>query len=84
MLEQTIKETFFEVLEQSQLKLLVPDLTDDVVLLESGLDSLGFAILVATLEEKLGYDPFTMLENPVYPKTFGDFLDVYKKMNQKK
>lgn len=30
----------------------------DTVLLESGLDSLGFAILIARLEEELGYDPF--------------------------
>jgi acyl carrier protein len=34
-------------------------LTDDLNLLDSGLDSLGFAILVARLEDELGCDPFT-------------------------
>jgi acyl carrier protein len=53
------------------------DLTDSSVLLESGLDSLGFAVLVVRLEETLGYDPFVLMSEPVYPKTFGEFLDIY-------
>lgn len=84
MIREKIKETFMEVLNQVEKKLLVSDLSDDVVLLESGLDSLGFAILIAALEEKLGYDPFTMLEEPVYPKTFGEFVSIYEKMNPNK
>jgi acyl carrier protein len=39
-------------------KALAP-LKDDLRLAESGLDSLGFAVLVACLEDKLGFDPFT-------------------------
>jgi acyl carrier protein len=53
------------------------DLTDNSVLLESGLDSLGFAVLVVRLEDTLGYDPFVLMSEPVYPKTFGEFLDIY-------
>ena len=34
-------------------------LRDDLVLLDSGLDLLGFAVLVARLEDRLGVDPFT-------------------------
>jgi hypothetical protein len=79
-----IKETFMEVLEQTRSKLLVPELKDDVILLESGLDSLGFAILVATLEEKLEFDPFTLMEEPFYPSTFGEFVEIYEKMNPNK
>lgn len=79
-----IKETFMEVLEQTGSKLLVPELKDDVILLESGLDSLGFAILVATLEEKLEFDPFTLMEEPFYPSTFGEFVEIYEKMNPNK
>ena len=56
-IEHTIKETYMEVLEQIGSQLSVPELTGDVVLLESGLDSLGFAILVASLDEKLGLIP---------------------------
>ena len=37
-------------------KILAP-LPDDLVLLDSGLDSLGFAVLVARLEDELGIDP---------------------------
>ena len=55
----------------------VPELRDDVVLLESGLDSLGFAVLVTRLEDTLGYDPFTEMDDPVYPQTLGEFVEVY-------
>lgn len=84
MLENIIKETYLEVLEQMGSELSVLELTNEVILLESGLDSLGFAILVATLEEKLEFDPFTMMDEPLYPTTFGDFIAIYEKMNPKK
>lgn len=54
-------------------------INNDSILLESGLDSLGFAILIARLEEDLGYDPFTMMDEPVYPKTFGELISVYQR-----
>jgi acyl carrier protein len=38
---------------------LIENISDDTVLLQSGLDSLGFAMLVAQLEEELGVDPFS-------------------------
>lgn len=84
MLKEQIKKIYIEVLEQTGSELLVPELTDEVVLLESGLDSLGFAILVATLEEELEYDPFTMMDEPVYPITFSEFVTIYEKMNPNK
>lgn len=52
---------------------------DDLVLLESGLDSLGFALLVTQLEMELGYDPFTIMSEPTYPRTFGEFVAVYER-----
>ena len=58
-------------------KLLAP-LKDDLVLTDSGLDSLGFAVLVARLEETLGVDPFTAADNAVFPVTLGDFVKVYE------
>jgi acyl carrier protein len=54
-------------------------LVDETVLLESGLDSLGFAILVARLEEELGYDPFVLMEVPVYPRTLAEFIEIYQR-----
>jgi acyl carrier protein len=57
----------------------VGPLQDETVLLESGLDSLGFAILVAKLEEELGYDPFVLMDAPVYPRTLGEFIEIYQR-----
>ncbi len=58
-------------------KKTLPPLTDDLVLLESGLDSLCFAILVARLEDSLGYDPFTASDDVYFPVTLGDFIAFY-------
>jgi acyl carrier protein len=52
-------------------------LTDDLILLDSGLDSLAFAILVARLEDVLGVDPFTTADDTNYPVTLGDFIKRY-------
>ena len=56
----------------------LPPLTDDLALLDSGLDSLGIAILVARLEEALGFDPFTESDEVAYPVTLGDFIRFYE------
>jgi acyl carrier protein len=53
-------------------------LDDNVVLLDLGLDSLCFAILVARLEDKLGLDPFTSAEEVYFPTTLGDFIKFYE------
>jgi acyl carrier protein len=58
-------------------KILAP-LDDDLVLANSGLDSLGFAVLVARLEDTLGLDPFTAAEDAFFPVTLGDFVKVYE------
>jgi len=73
-----ILETFSEALERTNATLSVAELSDETILLESGMDSLGFAILVALLDEKLGYDPFTLMEKAVYPTTFGEFVAIYE------
>jgi acyl carrier protein len=56
----------------------LPPLTDDLVLLDSGLDSLAIAILVARLEETLGFDPFTESDDSAFPVTLGDFIRFYE------
>jgi hypothetical protein len=53
-------------------------LSDDLVLLESGLDSLCFAIVVAELEDSLGLDPFSDADEVFFPVTFGDFVALYE------
>ena len=53
-------------------------LHDNLVLLNSGLDSLCFAILVSRLEDTLGVDPFSASDNVSFPVTLGDFVKAYE------
>lgn len=76
-LEDRIKALMRECAAMSGVT-LANDITDDLVLLDSGLDSLGFATLVVSLEEELGFDPFTMRDEIVYPTTFGEFVAIYR------
>lgn len=79
-LRQKIVAAIHEAAEMRDLD-IHSKLEDDTVLLDSGLDSLGFAVLVARLEEELGYDPFVMMEEPVYPRTLGEFVSIYKRFS---
>ncbi len=76
-----ILEKFNEALEQTDKEKTYTDIKDDQVLLETELDSLGFAILVALLEEELDIDPFQIMDEPVYPRTFGEFVAIYERAN---
>ncbi|MCD0420486.1 acyl carrier protein [Rubrivivax sp. JA1024] len=55
-----------------------PELTDDLLLHQSGFDSLGFAVLVARLEDELGVDPFSTADDAFFPETLGDFIGAYE------
>jgi len=66
----------FERVAKEHGKALAP-LTDDLVLLDSGLDSLCIAIIVARLEDALGIDPFSGAADAPFPVTLGDFIRLY-------
>ena len=53
-------------------------LADDLVLLDSGIDSLCLAIIVARLEDALGTDPFSSGSATEFPVTLGDFIRLYQ------
>ena len=77
----SLRNLIFETLgrvyyEQTGAKL--PELTDELVLLETGLDSMGFAVLVVELEETLGFDPFNLSDEPFYPTTLKEFVHFYE------
>ena len=57
---------------------VLPPLTDDMVLLESGLDSLCFAILVSRLEDETGRDPFAAAKASDFPRTLGELVKFYE------
>jgi acyl carrier protein len=59
-------------------QITLPPIEDDLSLQETGFDSLGFAILVARLEDELGIDPFTISEDASFPLTIGDFIRAYE------
>jgi acyl carrier protein len=52
-------------------------LSDDLKLLDCGLDSLSFALIVARLEDEFGVDPFDD-DNARFPVTFGEFVKLYE------
>ena len=72
----TIGSLFEQVAAEQERKLAA--LTDDIRLLDCGLDSLSFAIIVARLEDRLGVDPFSSAEATDFPVTFGDFVRLYE------
>ena len=53
-------------------------LTDELPLLDSGLDSLCFAIIVSRLESVLGVDPFSANEGAPFPVNLADFIRFYE------
>lgn len=72
----TVLSQFAEVAKAQNRQLA--ELSDGLILLESGLDSLCFAIIVTRLEDKLGCDPFAATENIQFPITLGDFIKLYE------
>jgi acyl carrier protein len=73
----TILEELAALFEEDDLP--IPELNDDTLLLETDLDSLGFAVLVTRLDERLGYDPFSLMDEAVYPSTLREFVEVYER-----
>lgn len=53
-------------------------LSEEMPLLDLGLDSLCFAILVVRLEEMLGVDPFSENEDAPFPVTLREFIHFYE------
>lgn len=76
----SVKLTIIEQMEQIAREhgKILPPLKEDLVLADCGLNSLGFAVLVARLEDTLGIDPFTAAEDAIFPVTLGEFVKVYE------
>ena len=76
-MRSTVISVFKQVAREQQ-RTLSP-LSDELRLLDSGLDSLSFAIIVARLEDALGFDPFNAADAVEFPMTLGDFVRLYEK-----
>jgi hypothetical protein len=74
--QDIVKAQFEQVAIDQHRKLsrLLPELK----LLDCGLDSLSFALIVARLEDVLGFDPFDVTNEVKFPVTYGDFVKLYE------
>jgi acyl carrier protein len=77
----SIRETIFAQIEtiRKGKGFSFPPLADELALLDSGLDSLGIAVLVTRLEDELGFDPFSDSALISPPVTLGEFIGVYER-----
>jgi hypothetical protein len=71
-----ILDQFKQVAQEQDMRLA--PLSDELPLLDSGLDSLCFAILVSRLESVLGVDPFSANEGAPFPVNLGEFIRFYE------
>jgi acyl carrier protein len=78
--QKCVRDVIFDqmrTIAQEQKKVLAK-LTDQLMLLESGLDSLCVAILVANLEDEFGVDPFGTGDDTQMPVTVGELVRIYE------
>jgi acyl carrier protein len=75
-----ILDQFRQVANEQDMRL--GPLSDESPLLDLGLDSLCFAIIVSRLETVLGVDPFSENEGAHFPVSLGDFIHFYEKAVQ--
>lgn len=71
-----ILEQFKQVAAEQGMRL--GPLSDELLLLDSGLDSLCFAILVSRLESVLAVDPFSTNSATPFPVNLGEFIRIYE------
>ena len=71
-----ILDQFKQVAHEQDMRL--GPLSDELPLLDTGLDSLCFAILVSRLETVLGVDPFSENEDTLFPVNLGEFIRFYE------
>ena len=76
LIRQVVYEQIRSVAEQQKKKM--PRLDDELRLIESGLDSLCIAILIANLDDELKLDPFGSGDEVEIPVTIGDLVRVYE------
>jgi acyl carrier protein len=78
-IRSTVVSEFERVAAEQKRRLA--ELSDNLRLLDSGLDSLSFALIVMRLESEFGFDPFEDDESVQFPVTFGDFVKLYERQS---
>ena len=75
-----ILDQFKQVAQEQEMRL--GPLSDELPLLDLGLDSLCFAIIVSRLETVLGVDPFSENEDAPFPAKLGEFIRFHENAAQ--
>jgi acyl carrier protein len=75
-----ILDQFKQVAQEQDMRL--GPLSDEMPLLDSGLDSLCFAIIVSRLESVLGVDPLSASEDAPFRVNLGEFIRLYENAMQ--
>jgi aryl carrier-like protein len=75
-IRQVVIQQFEQVAREQKRSLA--KLSDDLDLLDTGLDSLCFAIIVAQIEDIVDLDPFGSSDEVPFPVTVGDFIRCYE------
>jgi hypothetical protein len=75
VLKNTILDEFRNVAAEQ--KTALPPLTDDLNLLDLGLDSVFIAILLSHLADITGRDPLDSIEVEGFPQTVGELVALY-------
>ena len=75
-----VLDQFKQVAIEQEMRLA--PLSDELPLLDLGLDSLCFAIIVSRLETVLGVDPFSANEDAPFPVNLGEFIRFYENAAQ--
>ncbi len=76
LIRDVVLRTIIEVAAEHNIALAA--LRDDLPLLESNLDSLSLAVIVAKLEDELGEDPLQETDDTNFPVTVGDLIKLYE------
>lgn len=71
-----ILDQFKQVAEEQEMPL--GTLSDESPLMDLGLDSLCFAIVVSRLEGALGVDPFSQNDDVPFPVNLREFIQIYE------
>jgi hypothetical protein len=76
----SVRSDVFDQIKQVAIEqgMRLTPLSDEMPLLDLGLDSLCFAIIVARLESVLGVDPFSANEGAPFPVNLGEFVRFYE------
>lgn len=81
-IRETVVACVYKTVDNQALLVSDVELTDATQLTDLGFDSIAMAELFTHLEIALGYDPFVLMDELVYPETVGELVALYESQRQ--